>query len=74
MSNEWIFTNSNERVWKKGNIDSRIVAIDEIYLFPHLPDGVDDYDFAENLANHGVLVIPGSEFGAPRFIWSTALK
>ena len=44
------------------------------YLFPRLPDGIDDYDFAESLTNHGVLVIPGSEFGAPGFLRFAALE
>lgn len=44
------------------------------YLFPRLPHGIDDYEFAESLAHHGVLVIPGSEFGAPGFLRFAALE
>ena len=44
------------------------------YLFPRLPDGIDDYEFAESLAHHGVLVIPGSEFGAPGYLRFAALE
>ena len=37
------------------------------YLFPKLPSGMDDKSFAMHLVEHGVLVIPGSAFGAPGY-------
>lgn len=44
------------------------------YLFPSLPDGVDDIKLAEQLVSRGVLVIPGSAFGAPGYVRVAALS
>jgi len=43
------------------------------YLFPELPVGINDSDFASQLASQGVLVIPGSEFGVPGYLRVAAL-
>jgi len=43
------------------------------YLLPRLPDGIDDQAFADKLAHRGVLVVPGSAFGAPGHIRLAAL-
>ena len=43
------------------------------YLFPRLPKGTDDVIFAAELVKLGVLVIPGSSFGAPGYIRVTGI-
>ena len=43
------------------------------YLFPSLLDGIIDTEFADKLVESGVLVIPGSCFGAPGYIRIAAL-
>jgi len=43
------------------------------YLFPRLPDGIDDRELAQELAKYGLLVIPGTAFGAPGYIRLAAL-
>ena len=43
------------------------------YLFPSLPDGIDDTRLAEKLVIRDGLVIPGSAFGAPGYIRVAAL-
>ena len=43
------------------------------YLFPDLPSEIDDWCFANKLDEFGVLVIPGTAFGAPGFIRVAAL-
>lgn len=43
------------------------------YLFPALPSGIDDVLFANKLVELGVLVIPGTAFGAPGYMRIAAL-
>eukprot|EP00771_Trimastix_marina_P003934 gnl/Trimastix_PCT/650.p2 GENE.gnl/Trimastix_PCT/650~~gnl/Trimastix_PCT/650.p2 ORF type:complete len:407 (-),score=124.37 gnl/Trimastix_PCT/650:170-1390(-) len=38
------------------------------YLFPKIPEGVSDTEFADMLAKRLVLVVPGSGFGASRYV------
>jgi len=43
------------------------------YLFPRLPDGIDDISFAQEVAKDGVLLFPGTIFGAPGYVRIAAL-
>jgi len=43
------------------------------YLFPRLPENCDERLVASRLVESGVLVIPGSKFGAPGYLRFAAL-
>ena len=37
------------------------------YIFPKIPDGIDDVEFCDKMADHLVILVPGSGFRAPGF-------
>jgi aspartate aminotransferase len=38
-----------------------------VYIFPKVPDGVDDFDDCKHMANHRIVIVPGSGFHTPGF-------
>ncbi|KAH0792426.1 putative aspartate aminotransferase [Histomonas meleagridis] len=37
------------------------------YIFPKIPDGIGEWEFCEKMADHFVIIVPGSGFKAPGF-------
>jgi aspartate aminotransferase len=37
------------------------------YIFPKIPDGVDEWEFCRTMADNKVIIVPGSGFKVPGF-------